>query len=70
MTSFLFIKDSLMRTIKCHECGSEVAEDDFIMQECPVCGGFMQPTRLDKKVDAEISAIIRVTSVVRPTLVD
>ena len=59
-----------MRTIKCHECGSEVAEDDFIMQHCPVCDGFMQVSRLDEKVDAEISAIIRVTSAIRPTLVE
>lgn len=59
-----------MRTIKCHECGSEVAEDDFIMQHCPVCDGFMQVSRLDRKVDAEISAIIRVTSAIRPTLVE
>lgn len=69
MASYLF-EILLMRTFACNHCGHEVAEDDFIMQHCPICEGFLQPTRLDKKVDSEIGAIIRVTSVKPETLVE
>lgn len=59
-----------MRTFTCTGCGAEVAEDDYIVQQCPLCDGFLQASRLDKKVDSEISAVIRVTSAKTFTLVE
>jgi hypothetical protein len=49
-----------MRTIACNECGYEVGEDDFALQLCPVCDGFMIPTRLDVKADPNVLKIIRI----------
>lgn len=59
-----------MRTITCMDCGHEIAEDDFIMQQCPVCDGFMQPSRLNKKVDTDLGNIVRINIVHTSALVD
>lgn len=59
-----------MRQITCHNCGHVVAEDDFILQQCPVCDSYMPVSRLDKKVDADLGSIIRINPVQPSALVE
>ena len=48
-----------MRTVSCNDCGHEIAVDDYIVSCCPICDSFMNPNRLNKKVDVEIESIIK-----------
>lgn len=59
-----------MRTITCNHCGYEIAEDDFIIQQCPICDSYMEVNRLNLKVDSELGTIIRVNPVHTSTLVE
>lgn len=59
-----------MRTITCNECGFEIAEDDFIMQCCPVCDSYMSVSRLDLKVDGTLGNFIRINPVHTQALVE
>lgn len=53
----------MLQTITCHDCGHEIARDDFIMEQCPLCDSYMVQNRLSKKVNPEYEKIIRVSSV-------
>lgn len=59
-----------MRTITCNECGCEIAEDDFIVQHCPICDSFMPLTRLNLKADSDLGSFIRINPVQTLPLVD
>lgn len=59
-----------MRTIACMECGHEIAEDDFILQHCPLCEGYMQPSRLDRKADPGLGDFVRINPVQTSALVE
>ena len=59
-----------MRTIQCPNCHYEIAEDDFIVQQCPICDSYMEVNRLNLKVDSELGTIIRVNPVHTSTLVE
>lgn len=59
-----------MRTITCNQCGIAVAIDDFIVAECPNCDSYMDPNRLDLKVEPGLSTIIRVKPVLTSALVE
>ena len=59
-----------MRTICCNNCGHEIAEDDFIVQQCPVCDSYMELNRLNLKVEPELGNIIRVNPVHTSALVE
>lgn len=50
----------MLQTVTCNECGHEIARDDFIMEHCPLCDGYMHQDRLAKKVHPEYEKIIRV----------
>lgn len=52
----------MLKTISCDECGHEIATDDFIMEHCPLCDGYMRQTRLAQKAYPERDKIIRVPS--------
>lgn len=59
-----------MRTISCPDCGHEIAEDDFMARQCPVCDGFMVMSKLSRKVSPDFKAMPRSTSSVDGTLVE
>lgn len=66
----LSFKDSNMRTITCNECGHEIAEDDFMLQHCPVCDSYMAVNRLNIKVDEDLDHILRIDPVQASALVE
>lgn len=59
-----------MRTISCPDCGHEIAEDDFIVQQCPVCDGYMTMNRLSKRVNKEFNSLPRSKSADVETLAE
>lgn len=59
-----------MRTITCNECGMSVAEDDFILRQCPVCDGFLEVNRLNTRVDSTLLQFIRIVREPSDTLVE
>lgn len=59
-----------MRTITCNSCGHEIAVDDFIIQQCPICDSFMEVNRLNLKVEPELGNIIRINPVQTSALVE
>ena len=59
-----------MRTIQCPNCHYEIAEDDFITQQCPICDSYMPLNRLYLKADSGLGSIIRINPVQTKPLVD
>ena len=61
LASFSF-ECSTMNIITCNDCGLSVGEDDFVLQCCPNCDGYMVPNRLDIKVNPNITKIVRINA--------
>lgn len=58
-----------METIACNECGCVVAEDDFILQQCPNCDGYLPFNKLNRHVETYFRGVIRVSPVQKFELV-
>lgn len=59
-----------MQNITCNQCGHSIAEDDFVLQQCPICDSYMSLNRLNKKADSSLSKIVRIDPVQHSALVD
>ena len=59
-----------MRTIQCPNCHYEIAEDDFITQQRPICDSYMPLNRLYSKAESGLGSISRINPVQTQPLVD
>lgn len=58
-----------METISCTECGCTVAEDDFILQQCPNCDGFLPFNKLNRIAEPYFREVLRISPVQKFELV-
>lgn len=49
----------MLETVKCLECGHEIAYDDFVMEQCPICDGYMHQDRLALKAYPQYKKVIK-----------